>query len=100
GVAINSTIPGDDWLQVSGTSQAAPYVSRVAGEVKNINKSLTVAEVKKIIMETVDKKDFLTGKVKAEGVVNEERAYYAAKLSKRYNLDQALSLSNQAVGDY
>ena len=34
GVSINSAVPGDEFLSVSGTSQAAPYVANVAGRLR------------------------------------------------------------------
>ena len=34
GVSINSTVPGDEFLSVSGTSQAAPYVANMAEKLK------------------------------------------------------------------
>ena len=81
GVIVRSSIPGDEYLQVSGTSQAAPYVANVAGKVFDVNPALTPLQVKKIILGTVDKKDWLKGKVSTEGIVNPNRAIYAARLS-------------------
>ena len=47
----------------SGTSMAAPHVAGVAALIKSMNQSLTPAEIKKIILDTVDAKASLNGKV-------------------------------------
>lgn len=82
GVSILSSIPGGGEFSVSGTSQAAPYVSNVASRVVEANPALTPGQVKKILIETVSKMDFLKGKVKSGGMVNVDRAVLAASYSK------------------
>lgn len=99
GVIIESSIPGDEYLKVSGTSQAAPYVANVAGKIKDANPALTAEEIKRIIMGTVDLKAFLTGKVKSNGIVNGERALFAAKLSVDYSLNKSILKANEEVKD-
>ncbi|NBX67640.1 MAG: hypothetical protein EBR01_01605 [Proteobacteria bacterium] len=99
GVAILSTIPGDDHLKMSGTSMAAPYVTNVAGLVKDQNTSLNPAGIKKILMGTVDVKDFLKGKVASSGIVNRERAIKAAALSKTMSVEVAIQEARRAVAD-
>ena len=56
------------------------YLS-VAGLVKDQNPGLNPAGIKKILMGTVDTKDFLKGKVTTSGIVNKARAIKAAELS-------------------
>lgn len=97
GMLINSAIPGDEYLLVSGTSQAAPYVANVAARVKDTNPSLRPVDIKRILMETVDKKPWLAGKIASGGLVNMKRAVAAAELSKRVNLSQAISLAKSQV---
>jgi cell wall-associated protease len=99
GVAILSTIPGDKTLQMSGTSMAAPFVTNVAGLVVDENGALTPAAVKKILMETVDKKAFLQGKVSTGGIVNKSRALMAARLSRSMDLASAISEARARVSD-
>lgn len=99
GVAILSTIPGDETLRMSGTSMAAPFVTNVAGLVKDSNPALGPAEIKKVLMETVDVKSFLQGKVKSSGIVNRDRAVKAALLSRDHNLSDAINLSRASVAD-
>jgi hypothetical protein len=50
-------------------------------------------------MQTVDKREYLDGKVKTGGIVNSERAVRAAELSKSMNLNAAIALSHQEVKD-
>ena len=100
GVAIESTIPGDNRLVMSGTSQAAPFVAGVAAAIINENPELNILDIKKILMETVDKVPSLVNKVKAGGVVNSSRAVFAAKLSKSSNsVSEAIAASKVQVKD-
>jgi subtilisin family serine protease len=55
GTNILSTVPGN-YGYASGTSMAAPNVSGVAGLVKAVNPVLTTAEIKDILLSTVDVK--------------------------------------------
>lgn len=99
GVGIESTIPGNEYLVMSGTSQAAPHVALVANTIFSVNPALDVIDVKKIIMETVDMKDYLSGKVSTSGLVNAQRAKKAAELSKSLPLQEAIRQARSAVGD-
>ena len=102
GVAISSSVPSAEenlLLPMSGTSQAAPFVSNVAGRVKDANSMLNHGDIKQILMETVDVKEFLKGKVMSGGIVNSERALYAAKLSKDMGINEAVAMSKTAVKD-
>jgi cell wall-associated protease len=98
GMLIKSSIPGNDYLEVSGTSQASPYIANVAAKVKFANPKLKPVEIKKILMGTVDKKAFLVGKV-ASGLVNMDRARVAAELTKTVGIDEAISRSKKHVKD-
>ena len=77
-------------MPMSVTSMAAPYVSRIAGMIKDLNIKLTPLEIKRILMETVDKRPFLTNKVKSGGIVNEARSLRAAELSIKLDLNRAI----------
>jgi len=99
GVGIVSTVPGDDMGMMSGTSQAAPYVTGVAGEIKNQNPELTPGQIKQILIGTVDAKDWLKEKVKSGGFVNPERAFEAARLTKSMDIYSAIAASLARVGD-
>ncbi len=54
GEYVYSTIPGDEYITLSGTSMASPVVAAVAGMVLSVNPRLTVDEVKDIIYSTAD----------------------------------------------
>ncbi len=100
GVGILSAVPSKshgDEVFMSGTSQASPYVAGVVAQVRAINPKLSSEEVKKIVMKTVDNKEFLFRKVATSGVVNSSRANFAAVQSKKVDLDQAISLSRAEI---
>tara|TARA_Y100000768_G_scaffold389039_1_gene391212 strand:- start:4287 stop:5642 length:1356 start_codon:yes stop_codon:yes gene_type:complete len=99
GMLINSQIPGNEYLKVSGTSQAAPFVANIAAQIKDTNKNLSPKDIKKIIMGTVDLKGFLNAKVKAKGIVNIERALQAARLSLATDIDSAIGEARVNVQD-
>lgn len=99
GVGILSAAPGDEYVTVSGTSQAAPYVASIAARVKDANPSLAPVDIKKIIMGTVDYKNYLTEKVVTGGLVNPGRAVQAGILSNTTNVSDAISTSREQVAD-
>ncbi|MFP5385984.1 MAG: S8 family serine peptidase [Bacteriovoracia bacterium] len=99
GMLIDSAIPGNDYLKVSGTSQAAPYVANVAARIKEANPALSPAQIKKILMGTVDAKGFLKDKVSTGGIVNAERAVIAAQLSRSLKVGAAIMQAKSQVKD-
>lgn len=99
GVGITSEMPGGGELILSGTSQAAPYVTQVAAAIKDENPDLSVYDLKRIIMGTVDKRDWLADKVKSSGIVNRDRAVRAAELARTMTVSQAIAQSIKDVSD-
>ena len=99
GMLIHSQIPGNEYLKVSGTSQAAPYVANVAAVIKDANKNLTPKQIKDIILGTVDEKGFLSAKVKTSGIVNLNRAAHAAKLTLTMDVGTAINQANVTIAD-
>jgi cell wall-associated protease len=99
GMLIDSAIPGTEYLKVSGTSQAAPYVANVAAKIKEANPALRPVEIKKILMGTVDAKGFLKDKVTTGGIVNLERAVVAAQMTKSVSVATAISKAKSQVKD-
>ena len=99
GMLIDSAIPGNDYLKVSGTSQAAPYVANVAAKIKDANPKLRPLEIKKILMGTVDLKGFLKEKVSTGGIVNLDRAVVAAQMTNSMNVDEAINRAKLQVMD-
>lgn len=99
GVAIDSTSPAQAYLQMSGTSQAAPFVTNILAKAKDINPKLTASELKAIVLETVDVKPWLKGKVATSGIANRGRALRAAEFSKSLSLDKAIAKAKEEVRD-
>lgn len=99
GVNLVSTSPNNEFVLVSGTSFAAPYVSHVAARVRAINPKLEPLQTKKIILETVDVKGFLKDKVRTSGIVNLTRAEVAAEFSVSMPLEQAILGAKNNVKD-
>jgi subtilisin family serine protease len=66
----------------SGTSFAAPVVSRLAALMLFENQNLTPSDIKHILCETADKKEELVGKLICPGIINEEKAL---AMARRYN---------------
>jgi subtilisin family serine protease len=98
GVVIPAAIPGNQYIELSGTSMAAPYVTNIAARIQDENSSLTPAQVKKILIDTVDKKEWLVGKVSSGGIVNSRRAIFAAELSHSMSLDEAVKSAQKEIG--
>jgi cell wall-associated protease len=99
GVAILASVPGDEYLSVSGTSQAAPYVANIAAKVKTANPNLTPEEIKEIILGTVDVRAELRDIVRTSGIVNADRAVIAGVLSTTLTLEQSISNARDTVRD-
>ena len=99
GVGIKSSIPGDQYLTVSGTSQASPFVANAAGLLVDTNPNLSNGDLKRILMETSDLKDFLKGKVYSRGIVNTPRAVTAAKLALTMQITDAVNAARVQIND-
>lgn len=99
GVAILSPSPAQNYLHMSGTSQAAPFVTNAVSLAKDVNPALTTADLKSIILKTVDVKPWLKGKVVTSGIVNKARVLRAAELSKTMNVEVAIAKAKVEVAD-
>ena len=99
GVAINSTAPTNSYLPMSGTSQAAPFVTNAISQAKDINPNLSAADIKSIILGTVDVKVWLKNKVLSSGIVNKARVNRAAELSKTMNVTVAIAKAKVEIAD-
>ena len=96
GFLVESQTPEGKTLRTTGTSQAAPAVSHAALVIRNINSKLSPKEIKRIINETVDQhEDFVST---SGGLLNLNRAIFAAIATKSLTLQKAITLSNQKVG--
>jgi hypothetical protein len=99
GVHIPVEFPGGLQTYASGTSHATAYVSRVAGLIKDAARALRPSEMRRILVETVDTKSFLVGKIKSAGIVNPDRALMAAQLSNTMDLGDAIVRAKEMVPD-
>lgn len=99
GVAILSTTPNQASFPLSGTSQAAPFVTNAISQAKDANPALSAADIKAIILKTVDVKSWLKGKVATSGIVNKARVLRAAELSKTMNVELAISKAKAEIAD-
>lgn len=70
GTNIISTYPGGRYVAFVGTSQAAPHVAATAGLILSVNPNLGVADVKNIILSSVDPIPALADKVITGGRLN------------------------------
>ncbi|MBT3585772.1 MAG: S8 family serine peptidase [Halobacteriovoraceae bacterium] len=99
GVGINSTVPDNNYLEVSGTSQAAPYVANIANRVVGVNSDLLPVQVKQIIMKTVDSRRGYSANLVTGGDVNMARAVRAAELTLKMNISEAIAESHRLIKD-
>lgn len=100
GVGIRAAIPGNEYLRVSGTSQAAPFVTNLIARMLETKSDLTFGEVKAILMATVDYKSFLRDKVASGGIANPERAVFAVRLmNSRSTMAEAIAAARRSVAD-
>lgn len=56
GFEVDSFVPGGERIKFSGTSMAAPNVTNLAGKLWAVRPELTVADVKRLIIEGADEK--------------------------------------------
>lgn len=99
GVAITSTAPTNTYIALSGTSQAAPFVTNTIAAMKDLNPALSAKDLKEIILNTVDVKSWLKGKVKTSGIVNKVRALKASELSKTESVAMAIAEARSLIMD-
>lgn len=78
GVGIYSSLPGDQYGYMSGTSMATPYATRVAMLMMDANRSLSIFQIKKIMMETVTETTELKAKILSGGIIDDKTAIEAA----------------------
>ncbi len=78
GIDILSTTPKSTYEYLSGTSMAAPMVSAVAAMLASYDSTLSLSEIKEIIINSAVVTDELTGKTVSNGMLN---AYNALVLA-------------------
>ncbi len=78
GNSILSTFPGGSYGTMTGTSQATAFVSGIAALMLSVNKDLSVADLKRRIVDTAIRHKQLVGKTQFGAAVNAYRAVLAA----------------------
>ncbi|MFE8602658.1 S8 family peptidase [Archangium violaceum] len=81
GEDVLSTVPGNRWEEMSGTSMATPRVAAAAALMFAENPKLTAAEVRDLLVKTVEVDPDLKGKVSTSGKLDLEAAVAAARAS-------------------
>ncbi len=79
GSGIYSTIPGNRFGYMSGTSMAAPFVAGVAALIKSYKKNLTPQQIISVIEKNTKPLTSLRGRVKTGGLVNAGKALNSLK---------------------
>lgn len=86
GSSILSTVSGNSYMKMSGTSMAAPLVTGLAVLIKAANPSLNFSQVKAIISASVDPIVSLKNKISSGGRVNARKAVaMAANISADFS---------------
>ena len=70
GTYIVSTLPGNDYGFMSGTSMAAPMVTGVAAMLYSYRPDLSLSDVKNILLNSSRKMDQLSGKMVSGGMLD------------------------------
>jgi subtilisin family serine protease len=97
GEDILSTYPGASYSESSGTSMATPFVAGVAALVASMNPSLSVPEIKALLLDNVDQSPRWQGVVVSGGRLNALRAASAVG-SGPSNTPPTASITSPAEG--
>ncbi len=79
GVSIYSTLLGNSYDYLSGTSMATPHVAGMVAVLRSINSNLSYLQLKNILIQTSDPVSSLNGKIVSNGRVNLYKAALAAQ---------------------
>lgn len=74
GSMIESSIPGEEYMKMSGTSQATAFVTGLATVLLSQDPSLSPQDLKKLIIETATKSKHLRGRIRSNGTANAKKA--------------------------
>lgn len=99
GTEILSTYLNDGYATASGTSMASPHVAGVAALVWSIDPSLTIAEVKQILMDSGESIPALSGKTVSGKRLNALSALEAADPDPAYRLTLSPGRQEIVAGD-
>ncbi|WP_164848392.1 S8 family serine peptidase [Halobacteriovorax sp. HLS] len=95
GVAISSAVPYQEYLKINGTSQAAPFVTNISliafSLAQKLKVSLGPTQLRRILLETVDKREDLKDKSRSSGVIYPERVFDTIRNMKRHSLTNSIN---------
>ncbi|OPY66777.1 MAG: Thermophilic serine proteinase precursor [Syntrophorhabdaceae bacterium PtaU1.Bin034] len=91
----SSDYSGTPYAYHQGTSMAAPHVTGVTALLKAVDPGLTNTQLKQILIETVDAKPDLTGRVASGGRLNAYKALSSASLGTPSGLSAIASSSSR-----
>lgn len=108
GTFILSTIPGNSYGYMTGTSMAAPMVTAAAAMVYSHYPDITLADVKEILLSTARPLNSLAGRTLTGGMLDAGAAlsFNTGRLSGKrwsrigYAPDMEIHLDNQGSGSY
>lgn len=86
GENIYSTLPGNKYGYLSGTSQATAFVTGLAALLLSKDPTLTPEEIRSIIISSVDKTSELKDKVLSNGKINAYKALLALQDRKKKSI--------------
>jgi thermitase len=84
GSAVLSTVTGDSYSKLSGTSMAAPFVSGIAGLILSVAPELSVKDLKNAVLNAVDERKGYLARLSTGGDINAHKA--VAQLSKGFQV--------------
>lgn len=100
GDSITSSLPGDSYGAMSGTSMASPVVAGIAALVLDANPALTPAQVYNIICATTKQNGTFDSKTSAYGIIDAAAAVKAAKAASESVDVQSLSIKEKSASVY
>ncbi len=83
GGLILSTVPGNNYESLDGTSMSAPHVAGLVALIKSINPQFDSNQIKQTILDTTDPSATLSDKILTGGRIN---AFKATQLAQKSNI--------------
>lgn len=98
GTDIYSTVPGDKYRNMSGTSMATPYVSGVAALLHSYYNGISASQIRQLILDNASYSQNLRGRAKTSGYLNAYKPL-AAYDSDAFKPDETAPVITASVVD-